>query len=302
MSDENLINVEDDGPELPAPDASAAAGEPIPEPVAAGAPEPDGDIDLNAVDVKDEARIKGLIGELSRKRAENKTLRQQAEKAAQLEQELAQSRPYVDFLRNNQHLLQPQQPREEKPAAPEADPDAVEAARLMDFYKPDGQPDVERGARWLALQDKRAGRVAEQRIAPTVQQSLQDKANANYQMLRNFALPNGEKLKSEIVDGIWTMAAREPNGLQTLANPDSVRALALLAIGAQSLGTPTQPAAPAKPPVVTEAVVGRGALSPAVRLSGVEERTIAQRGMKPEQYAALTKNFQAGRSNVLEED
>jgi len=296
MSDENLINVEEDAPapvaEAPAPPEAAPEA-----PIAAAEAE---DLDLNAIDVKDEARVRGLIGELSRKRAENRTLKTQAERAAQLEQELNQSRPYVEFLRANPHLTQARPPEPQAPPDPKADPDAVEAARLMDFYTSDGKPDVERGARYLALQDRRAGRAAQQAMAPTVQQNLTSQAQANYTMLRGFKLPNGQALKQEIVDGIWMSAAREPNGLQTLANPDSVRALALLAIGAQSLGTPVAPAAPHQVPVVTESAGGR-ATTPAQRLSGLEERTLGQRGLSAADYQKLTKDFKAGQSNVLED-
>jgi hypothetical protein len=295
--DANLINVEDDAPE-PAPTPPAAPEAPLDPPVVASTESED--LDLNAIDVKDEARVRGLIGELSRKRAENRTLKEQATRAQQLEAELNQAKPYLDFVKNNPQLLQPRQPEPQVPAHPEADPDAVEAARLMDFYTADGKPDVERGARWLALQDKRSGRVAQQTMAPTVQQSLQDKAQANYVLLRNFKLPDGTPLRQEIVDGIWSATAREPNGMATLANPQSVQALALLAIGAHSLSTPRQPAAPARPPVVTESAGGR-ATTPAARLSTIEERTIAQRGMSAAQYAEHTKDFKPGVSNVLED-
>ena len=294
MSEENALNVEEDGPalvEAPAPEPEAP-----PEPVAPEIP----DVDLNAVDVRDEQRVRGVIGELSRIRAENRTLKEQAGRLAQVEAELNQSRPYVEFLRANPHLTQPRQP-DPVPAAPEADPDAVEAARLMDFYTADGKPDVDRGARWLALQDKRSNRAAQAQMQPLQQQSMQERAQANYAMLRNFTLPDGSKLQQTIVDGIWTATQREQNGLATLANPESVRALALLAIGAQSLGTRPQPSAPANPPLVTEATGGKGSL-PAQRLSNLEERTITQRGMKPAAYQELTKNFKAGQSNVLEED
>jgi hypothetical protein len=41
---------------------------------------------------------------------------------------------------------------------------------------------------------------------------------------------------------------------------------------------------------------------PQVRLSNLEERTLQQRGLKPQAYQELTKNFKPGVSNVLEED
>ena len=300
MSDENLMNLEDDGPALPPPEPVPASPEPA-VPVAA-APEADAELDLNAVDLKDEGRIRGLIGELSRLRSERKDLKGAKEQLSQLQQQVAEMKPYADFVRNNPQLLQPRQPEPQTPPPPDADPDAIEAARLMDFYRADGTPDVERGAKWLALQDKRANRVAQTTIQPLQQQSLQERANANYVMLRNFKLANGAALKPEIVDGLWQAAAREPNGLQTLANPESVRALALLAMGAQAYATPQQPAAPAAPPVVTEASGGRPSLAP-VRLSALEERVLSQHGhLNATKYADLTKDFKPGRANVLEDD
>lgn len=297
MSEENALNVEDDLTPPPVPDAPTE-----PAPVEAAPPPESEDIDLNAVDFKDEARIKGLIGELSRKRAENRSLKQQAERSSQLEAELNQVKPQLEFVKANPQLFQARPAEPEKPPAPEADPDAVEAARLMDFYKTDGSPDVDRGARWLALQDRRSGRVAQQTLQPYQQQSTQERANSNYQLLTNFTHPGtGEKLKPEIVNHIWNATAREPRGMETLANPDSVRALALLAIGAQSLMTKAPPAPPAKEPVVTEAGGGRAG-TPTQRLSSLEERVLAQRGMSAAKYEEHTKGFKPGVSNVLESD
>jgi hypothetical protein len=158
---------------------------------------------------------------------------------------------------------------------------------------------VDRGARWLALQDKRAGRVAQQAVQPWAQQSVQERAQGNYTQLRGWATTNG--IKPEIIDGIWQMAAREPNGMHTLANPDSVRALALLAMGANTLSTPKQPAPPAQPPVITEGSGGSQKV-PQARLSAVEEAVLKHRGMAANKYAELTKGFKPGVSNVLEED
>lgn len=295
---ENLINVEDE----PAASEPVSEVAPAAQTVAEAAPpESDADIDINAIDLKDEGRVRGLIGELSRKRAENRTLKTQAERASALETELNQARPYLEFMRNNPQLLQPRQPEPQAPPPPDADPRAVQAARLMDFYTADGKPDVNRGAEWIRLQEDIASGVAQKAMAPTVQQSLQDKAQSNYTMLRNFKLPDGKPLRQDIVDGIWQAAAREPNGLATLANPQSVQALALLAIGAHSLSVPGPTAPPAlTPPVVTEPVGGR-ATTPQVRLSGIEERTLKQSNLSPTKYQELTKDFKPGVSNVLED-
>lgn len=295
MSDENLINVEDDQPEAVAPAAPEAPVAPEPPVVAA----PDAEIDINSIDIKDEGRIKGVIGELSRIRAENRTLKTQAERAGQLEQQLNEAKPYVDFLRNNQHLMQPRQPEPVAPP-PEADPDLVETARTLDLYTSDGKLDLEKAGKVLAIQDRRAGRVAQTTIQPMQQQTMQSQAHANYQMLRSFKMADGQVLRQEIVDGIWQATAREPNGLQTLSNPDSVRALALLAIGAQAMTTRSQPAPPVAPPVVTEASGGRGSLQPQ-RLSAIEERVLQNKGLSATKYQELTKDFKPGVSNVLED-
>ena len=309
MSDElpaGLVNVEDDEtppassspdrtPALQAGDSGSNPDAGTTTPVATTEGE---DLDLNAIDVKDEQRVRGLIGELSRKRAENRTLKEQATKAAQLEAENAQLRPYADFLKNNPQVLQPPRQPDPVPTQPEADPDAVEAARLMDFYTADGKPDVDRGARWLALQDRRSSRAAQQAVQPMQQESVHAKAQANYTQLRTWA--NSAGVKQQIIDGLWTAAAGEPGGLETLAKPDSLRAIALMAMGANAMATPKQPAAPAQAPVVTEPGGGR-ATTPAMRLSGLEERTLAQKGLSAAKYEELTKGFKPGVSNVLED-
>ena len=99
MADEPLpagaVSLEDDPAPAPAPGPPA---EPPPPPVAAvpdEEPEPD--------------QVDGLLGALRATRAENKALKQTAARVAELEQQVNQARPYVDFLRTNPGLMQARQ-------------------------------------------------------------------------------------------------------------------------------------------------------------------------------------------------
>ena len=163
MSDE-LINLEDDGPEIPAADAAPVEVAAAPEPAA---PTPEEIDDPTKVDLRDIPKVSGLLAALKSERESNKALKARAEQAAQLEAEVADLRPYAKFLKDNPQLLQPRQP-EPAPVAdqPSIDPEAEELARLLDLYTPEGQPDIKRASKFLTVADKRADKRVQQAVAP----------------------------------------------------------------------------------------------------------------------------------------
>ena len=171
MSDESVVGVslEDDTTPTPVPGSQTAAP-PVPP------AEPPAEVDPNSVDLKDEQQVRGLLAELSRVRGTNRDLKAKAERADQLEQYVQQKQPYITVLEQNPDLFKRPSAPPAEPPKPGADPDALEAAQLMDFYKPDGSPDTDRGAKWLALQDKRAGKLTQQAVQPFAEVDAQRRA------------------------------------------------------------------------------------------------------------------------------
>jgi hypothetical protein len=291
MSDEDVIgtNLEDDGPAIEAP-APVAAAEPAPaEPAAPAEPEDE------AVEVAGQRLVP--LAALQSARAEAKTLREQAERAVQLEAQWREAQPYVEFLRNNRDLLIQRQQPEPTPApqAPQADPDALEAARLMDFYKPDGTPDTDKGARWLALQEKRAERIADARVRPILQQTAQDQAAINFQRALQIKDANGETPSLESLQAVWQ--AMPPD---LVADQRVAGVLAATALGLDRMRNPRKATVPTPPPaLVTENSGGNPRTRPV--LSPLEERIASERGISATKWAENTRSYQPGRPAVLED-
>lgn len=292
-----VVSLEDDdhpAPVEPPPPASVAA--PPAEPVPAGDPE---DIDPNDADLlKDEKRVRGLIAELSRKRTEVRDLKPQAERAAQLEAEVAQNRPYVEFLKANPALLQPKPAPVETPPDPAADPDAVAAAQLYDFYTPEGKPDAVKGARHLQMVRQEAQRITQQAVQPWQQASAQEKSNQNFHAVLQMKDPEGHSPSPEAVTAVWKQVLSEPNGLAITSDQRSAAFLAMAALGIDRM-TKKPGVKPPPPALETEPSGGTPRTRPS--LSGLEERVAADRGRTPAQWAKLTEGHQAGRASVLED-
>lgn len=293
MSDDDVIgtNLEDDGPaiEAPAPVAEQPAQEAAPD-----APVDDRAAEVEAVEVGGQKYVPA--GVLKALREEARTLKERAAQADQLEAQWRDAQPYVEFLRNNRDLLiQRQQPEPVAPAAPQADPDALEAARLMDFYKPDGTPDTDKGARWLALQDKRGERIADARVRPILQQTAQDQASLNFQRALQIKDANGESPSLESLQAVWQ--AMPPD---LVADQRVAGVLAATALGLDRMRTPRKATVPVPPPaLVTETSGGNPRTRPL--LSPLEERIAAERGISATKWAENTRGYQPGKATVLED-
>lgn len=286
MSDDGLMDLES---ETPAPDPAPVAAEPAPE-----ATEPPADeAPAESVEVNGERLVP--LSALLRERNEAKALREKAAKADQLEQWQRENEPALRFLQNNRDLLiQRQQPAPEPPK-PTVDPDAHEAALLMDFYKPDGSPDVEKGARWLALQDRRSGRLADERVQPLVQRTQQEQANLNFHMARGIQDVNGETPSEESLRTVWQVMP-----VADLADPNMARILAALALGIDRF-KPRRPVVPppTSAPPISEPSGGNPRTRPA--LSAFEERIASERGVSATKWQENTRGFQPGRAATLED-
>ena len=287
MSDDGLMNLEDD---TPAPVADPVAA--TPEPVVEAAPVADDEPDT--VEVAGQRVVPvSVVKEL---RDKVRQLTEKAGKADQLEAWQRENEPALRFLQNNRDLIVQRVAPPAPVPEPQADPDAREAALLMDFYKPDGAPDVEKGARWLALQDRRSGRLADERVQPILARTQQEQSNVNYHMARNIKDANGEMPSDESLRAVWQNMPPELTSNQQVAGM-----LAALALGMDRMRTPRKVVVPPQgtPPLVTESAGGNPRTRP--QMSAFEERIARERGVTPTKWAENTAGFQPGRATALED-
>lgn len=288
MSDDGLMDLESDAaPVAPVEDATP----PAPDPVA-----PPAEDEPDAVEVAGQRVVPlGVVKDL---RDKVRQLTEKAEKADQLEQWQRENEPALRFLQNNKDLLvqRVQEPAPKAPAEPAFDPDAREAALLMDFYKPDGTPDDERGSRYLALQDRRAGRLADDRMRPVLQRTQQEQASANFQMARQFKDVNGESPSDASLRAVWS--AMPPD---LVADQQVAGVLTALALGLDRLNGPKRGPSVAVPPpaLVTEGSGGNPRTRPT--LSAFEERIAGERGVSATKWQENTRGFTPGRAQALED-
>ena len=287
------VSLEDDAPAAPLPLPAGVAA-----PVGSGGPANDAPPVAGVEAEPEPDQVDGLLAALRAVRADNKGLKEKAARVDQLEQEVHAARPYVEFLRNNPGLTQQRQEPQAPPPDPAADPDALEAAQLMDFYTPDGKLDTARGAKWLKLQDGRAARTTQSTLQPMVQQTQEERAVANYRGALALKMPDGQTVNKQAFDALWVQLDRAQQ-----ADPNAVGLVALATFGAQGMmrkpGAPPVPP-PAGLPVVTEGAGGTP--RPAGRLSELERTIAKNRGIPEAKWQEHTKGHQAGRPMPLEDD
>lgn len=285
MSDDGLMDLE---AETPAPEPVAEA----PAPVAEAAPDPETPADAVELNGEKLVPLSALLAE----RREAKALAEKAAKVDALEQWQRENEPALRFLQNNRDLLIQRQAPAPAPAAPAVDPDAHEAALLMDFYKPDGTPDIDKGARWLALQDRRSGRLADERVQPLVQRTQVEQGNMNFHMARNIKDASGASPSEESLRAVWSAMPPE-----LVANQQVAGMLATLALGMDQMKNPRRPVVAPQPtaPPFSEPSGGNPRTRPA--LSAFEERIAADRGVSATKWQENTRGYQPGRAATLED-
>lgn len=294
MSDELVaepgINLEDDNP---------AALVPVPEPAPLVAePVVDQDAEL-AADPGRMVPASALIAE----RKQRQALTERASRADVLEQQLAEARPYLDLIRNNPGLFQPRDAPAPvaSPASDVPDPDALEAAQLLDFWI-DGRPDVAKARQYLDLSDRRAARLADAQIAPMRQQRMDEQATTNLALASQVKDASGNAPSQESIRAVWGALSNDKEGRALLADQRVAGVLAALALGFDALqpkkGGP-RVAAPTTEPLQTEASGGAPRTRPT--LSKLEESVAKERGIAPTKWAERVATFQPGRPFTLED-
>jgi hypothetical protein len=274
--------------------------EPVAEPVAepAAAPEPVAAHEPDAVEVAGQRMVP--LAALQAAREEARTLKQKAEQVDQVSAWYQANRPYVEFLQNNPDLLKPRPAAPAPPPAPtppEQDETLTQLARTLDLYTPEGKPDATRAAVIRNLVKSEAQTIAQEAVKPLEAMTTRERANANLQYAYSATTPDGHKADPEVLKQIW--ANGDPKVLST---PEGAAMAVLMAVGMSQFARQPQapqPAAPNQPPVVTEPVGGRNINR--APISEFEQRIANVRGIAPQKYAELTRDFKPGHVNVLED-
>lgn len=283
------MNLEDPLPVPPAestPPAPAVESQPAAAPVV---PDPD---EAQAIEVQGGKMVP--LAALKAAREEAKAAKADAARVQQLEAELAQARPYQQFVQQNPQLLQPR--AEPQPAPTQADPELVRIARLMDYIKQDGSPDLSRAKEYQGLLNEKAAAIAQQMVQPVAAMGYQQQSNANWAQVVTAKTPTGQPLDPHVLGEFWRHLP-----VDKTADPRVAALVRDLAITEQMRRSPlpAAPAPPAAPPIHTESI-GRMP-QPAARLTDTERNVAAQRGITEDKYRTLTKDFTPGRMNPLED-
>lgn len=281
------MNLEDDAPIETPPEPVAETPAPV-EPEAP--PEPAAEVDAVEVAGRKYVPVQAVIAE----RKQRQELKAIADRVPQLEADNAAMRPYIEFLKANPQLMQPRQ-EQVTPPLPSADPDVVELTQSMDFYKPDGTPDYDRGAKHLAMMDRRSERLNAKAVQPFREASLQEKSTQNFAKALAFKDLDGRSPDPQVLSGLWQRMK-----LEDTADPNVVGMLSAAALGMTGL-VKRRTVAPVQPPpaLVTEASGGH----PQARqtMSRLEETIASNRGVSATKWQEATTGFQKGRPNVLED-
>lgn len=301
MSDDNLMNLEDDAPEPAAPETPPT--ETPAEAVPAADPPPEGEkpAEVEAVEVGGQKYVP--LSVVLAEREKRQQLVPLAQRAQEQDAWIAANRPYIEFLQANPDFLKRQAAPEPVPQAPapEMDEAALRYARRMSLYDATGVPDVGTARAILNEHAEEARREAQRAVQPLLDQQIQAKAAQNYGLVAQMAQAQG--VDPAIVQFLWAESQKQGvDGLRMWADDGNARSFALMAAGAQAMWKQRQPQAgtPKPPaPVFTEASGGVPSARPAI--SRLEERVAAERGVSAKAWSETVAGFKPGQTNILED-
>lgn len=219
-------------------------------------------------------------------------LRQQLDAA---EARLRESEPLAHAFR----AIQQAQPQPVQPQQPVEDTsELTEIAKDFDFYRPDGQPDLDRARRVQARTTRQAEVIARQHNAPLVTHALSAQAQHNIARMKATAHPvTGLKADPRVIDAVVAQLARQDGGLATLANIESVKHLWSNAYTMSTFDpafgkeTPAAPAAAVPSPAVVTERSGGAAPASAKGLSASEKRAAKDAGLTEKQYLDIASGM-----------
>ena len=237
------------------------------------------------VDLRGKVREKESA--LAAKEAEIAALKEKAEKFDKINGDWQRVEPLLQKLESGQ--FQPPQPPK-----PQINPAAVEYAKLIDLYKSDGTPDVERAQKILDMNAAIAQQTAQAAVQPLYQTSAQQQSRALFEQVAALKDKNGVQVDRNILQRIWNLVPPEIS-----QNPETARVLYGQAI-AEMLwsGSYKQPSAPPPPPQFTESLGGN--TTQTKELTELDRNIMSAAQMKSKDYESISANFKPGQRNALE--
>lgn len=282
----------------PAPTQEAVTPPPAPQNTEEGEPEgvinaPTGEkyVPLGAVQAE-RGKRKEAEKALSAKDQEIASLREKAIKYDEAAQYLAQAKPYIEKAKADlQRQNQPQTPAEQPGPLTSAQAEAY--AKRFDLFTTDGKPDVARAQEIAKDHEEQMRRVAQQTVAPLMQNEAQRVSTTLYQQYLNRPEVNGFKIDPKYLANTWNTVPPE----MIAANPQIGEVLFRTALATQIMegGKPIQ----APPPVVPTEGVGSGTPREQA-LSGHSFKFQQASGMKPQDFRDTREKYTPGQPNSLE--
>jgi len=235
----------------------------------------------------------------TKENAELKTKLTAAEQKAAKYDELAgyveQARPIIERVRANPALANDQPPaRVEAPKAL-SDTEAVEYAKDLDLYKPDGTPDVDRAQRLAGRQAELASRSAQAAIAPFQANDAQRASHAMQQQIAAYKDNNGHTVDAGVLKEIWAGIPPELS-----AKPEVAAVLYQMALGQSIMQGKYGGLKPAGPGAVvpTESLGGGGKVRAEIDQTGAKFARAAD--IKTADFQKTAERFKPGQVNSLE--
>lgn len=234
--------------------------EPLPDEVPAK-PEDDDAEPEGAVEVSGRRMVDVSVVAAERKRAREKASSDKDKeyeplktKTDELQKALDAARPYVDLVKQNQHLLnQPQ-----KPSAPEiSDSDAEQEARDLQLYTPDSKLDIATAKKIItrrrAETKEAAIAAAREATAPLHQDTHQHGSRQNFAAMCSMKDADGQQLiDPKILAQEWVLVPPE-----VTANWEGAEVVLDRAIGKAIRLSKGKRSAPDREPVFSESPGGR---------------------------------------------
>ncbi len=253
------------------------------------------------------APVKAVIAERTQRKEaqrERDALKEQltaAQQKAQRYDELAgyveQARPIIEAVRSRPDLVeQARHPRQESAPKPLSEAEAVDYAKDLDLYKPDGTPDVDRAQRLAQRQELLAQRSAQQAIAPFQANDAQRASHTMKQQILAYKDSNGHTVDAAILNDLWAGVPAELS-----AKPEVAGVLYQMALGATVAAGKykgTQPPGP-PPPLQTESLGSRGGVPKDLDVFGQKFAKAAD--IKPSEFAKASGRYVPGQTNSLED-
>ena len=278
-------------------DGAEIVGAPITADVVDTEPEPEGTVEIPTGKVVPLAALQSERDARKAATAESAGMRERltaAEaKAAQLDQiagEWAQVQPLINSVRNGTYR---------PPTAPEppqqtlSDADAIDYAKDLDLYKPDGTPDVERAQRLAARQERLSSAAAAKAMAPLHANEAQRASADMRQHVAHLKDATGFTVPAEFLDQVWKVVPPELSAQPNVAGVLHRVALAeaILAGKHPALKAGSQPL-----PVVPTAALGGGRQGEAP----ADSRFATAAGISQKEFLKTASAYKPGHSNVVE--